>query len=57
MESSKQKNIEIFKYVADLITKQEFNEACMQFYEANVEKFEDTEENKLEYSMIHESYV
>ena len=29
----------------------------MQFYAANVGKFEDTEENKLEYSMIHESYV
>ena len=57
MESSKQKNIEIFKYVADLITKQEFNDACMSFYVANVDKFEETEENKLEYSMIHESYV
>ena len=43
--------------IADLITQDEFKKSCDEFYLKNQDKFEDTEENKLEYTDIYTEYV
>ena len=48
---------EIFLCLADLITQEEFKSSCDAFYDQNKDKFEDTEENKLEYTNIYTEYV
>ncbi len=40
-----------------MITQDEFKKSCDEFYEKNQDKFEDTEENKLEYTNIYTEYV
>jgi ADP-ribosylation factor-like protein 2-binding protein len=50
-------NTQIFLAIADLITQDEFKKSCDEFYLKNAEKFEDTEENKLEYTNIYTEYV
>ena len=57
MESTASKNLEIFNLLADLISKQDFTNAIISFYYQNHSKFSDSDENKLEYSAIHESFV
>ena len=56
MDSS-QKDTEIFDNIADLITKDTFSSAIAEFMKENCQKFEDSDENKLEYTAIYESYV
>lgn len=48
---------EIFKAIADLVTQAEFSKAQDDFFKKNQDKFEDTEENKLEYTNIYMEYV
>ena len=50
-------NQEIFKDIADLVTQAEFAKAQDDFFQKNQDKFEDTEENKLEYTQVFEQYV
>ena len=50
-------NSEIFEALVDIITQQEFAKTQQEFFEKNAKLFEDTEENKLEYSNIHTEYV
>jgi hypothetical protein len=51
------KNTQIFLAIADVITQEEFKKSCDEFYQKNQDKFEDTEENKLEYTNIYTEYV
>jgi hypothetical protein len=57
MESLNQKDIEIFDCISELIIKETFSSATTEFLKENCNKFEEGEENKLEYTAIHESYV
>ena len=41
----------------DIITQQEFAKTQQEYFEKNAKLFEDTEENKLEYTNIHTEYV
>ena len=50
-------NIEMFSAIADLVTQAEFGKAQDDFYLKNQDKFEDTPENKLEYTNIYAEYV
>lgn len=50
-------NMAIFKQIADILTDPEFNEALSAFYAANHPKFDEAEENKLEYKNIYEEYI
>ena len=47
----------IFDYVCDLTTKPEFCQAQNMFYDQYADKFEEEEENKLEYTDYHEAYI
>ena len=47
----------IFTAISDLITQDDFAKSQMEFFEKNKDKFEDTEENKLEYTNIYTEYV
>lgn len=55
MESNK--HDDIFKAICDLIVLSDFISAQQDFYEKHKETFEDTDENKLEYTQIYEAYV
>jgi hypothetical protein len=48
---------QIFLGIADLISQADFKSSCDEFYQKNQDKFEDTEENKLEYTNIYTEYV
>ena len=50
-------NEEIFKDIANLVTQADFAKAQDDFFQKNQDKFEDTEENKLEYTNIYTEYV
>ena len=50
-------NKEIFEALVDIITQQEFAKTQQEYFEKNAKLFEDTEENKLEYTNIHTEYV
>jgi len=50
-------NLEIFTAIADLVIQAEFTKAQDDFFMKNQDKFEDTEENKLEYTNIYTEYV
>lgn len=50
-------NKDIFVSLVDIITQQEFSQTQQEFFEKNAKLFEDTEENKLEYTSIHTEYV
>ena len=56
MESS-DVNMQIFKSLSDYIADVEFSKAQCNFFEKINHKFEDSEENKLEYTSIFEEYV
>lgn len=43
-------NFEIFKMVSEIVSENEFTDAQNAFFDKNSEPFEDTEENKLEYT-------
>jgi len=55
MESSQ--NAKIFSAVQELMASSEFVNAQMIFMQANVQIFDENDENKLEYNGIYESYV
>lgn len=46
------RNIEIYKAYCDIITEPSFAEYLMNYYYSNCSIFEDTDENKLEYTQI-----
>ena len=50
-------NKAIFNSITDLVTKPEFMESCYEFMDKHKDTFEDTDENKLEYTPIHEEYI
>jgi len=50
-------NFEIFKMVSEIVQDDEFTNAQNAFFDKNKEPFEETEENKLEYTQIFEQYV
>lgn len=51
------KHMGIFKSICDLVTKPEFQNDQMSFFEANYQHFNEEDENKLEYTTIYEQYV
>ena len=50
-------NHQIFKDIADLITQSDFISTQSDFISKNNHVFEETEENKLEYTQIYSDYV
>lgn len=52
-----QTNIDIFKYICDYIKLEEFINAQSDYLNIHCNKFEDSEENKLEYTTVHEGYI
>ena len=50
-------NQKIFQQISDLLAAESFAHANMSFFEENCDKFTDDEENKLEYTPIHEEYI
>ena len=52
-----QENQAVFKTISDLVMGSEFNTASVEFMQKHMNVFEDTDENKLEYSTIHEEYI
>ena len=54
MEST---DTQIFKEIADQIVKVDFTNDRFEFFKKHSDTFEDTEENKLEYTPIHEAYI
>ena len=50
-------NFEVFKMVSEIVQEDDFTNAQHAYFEKNKESFEDTEENKLEYTQIFEQYV
>jgi len=50
-------NLKIFKELCDHIVQADFQDAQVQFMAQHKDKFEDTDENKLEYTEIHSQYV
>ena len=55
MESSQ--NAKIFSAVQEIMASSEFVNAQLIFMKANVQIFDENDENKLEYTGIYESYV
>ena len=51
MESTN--SMALFKDLCDHITQSEFQAAQMAFLEQHLDKFDETDENKLEYTEIH----
>lgn len=47
----------VFKEVCEIVIDGEFSAAQTDFISANYKAFEDTEENKLEYTQIHGDYL
>ena len=47
----------IFKELTGIILDKDFDKAQQSFFEKNYDQFEDTEENKLIYTQIYESFV
>ena len=47
----------MFHLICDLIATPEFVDAESTFFQEYSDKFEDSEENKLEYSQIHEKFI
>ena len=50
-------DVQIFNEVVTIVSDAKFLADQMEFFEKHYSIFEDTEENKLEYSPIYESYV
>ena len=57
MESQKDINMEIFDAVSKLLFKEEFTQAQHAYFNKHKDSITDDEENKLEYTQIHEGYV
>lgn len=49
--------MDIYKDISEYVTRMEFQKQQGEFYQKNYDAFEDTEENKLEYTNIHASYM
>ena len=47
----------MFTAIGELILKDEFQQAQVEFMEQNAGVFEDTDENKLEYTPLHEEFI
>lgn len=59
MESTglSENDAKVFKAIETVMLESDFKNATVSFIEANYDKFEDTEENKLEYTEIHNEYL
>lgn len=56
-QNDQAKNMAIFKDISEYVLAPEFSEAQMTFFEKIKDKFDESEENKLEYTSIFEEYV
>lgn len=52
-----EQNMDIFRCAAEFMTQEDFRNAQFEFMQKNVDQFEDSEENKLIYTEIHQSYM
>ena len=50
-------DLQIFKVICEYLTLEEFQSAQHDYLGAHMGRFEETEENKLEYTTIHEGYI
>lgn len=50
-------NTAVFNEICELVTNPDFREGQLNFFNANCAKFFDTDENKLEYTTLHNEYV
>jgi len=50
-------SLNIFNDLCDLVTQADFQNAQVEFLQQHAPKFENTDENKLEYTEIHSQYV
>lgn len=50
-------NKAVFEKIVELVTSSDFQSGVTQFLTKHMDTFDDEEENKLEYSTIHEEYV
>lgn len=50
-------NLAVFTDLIDIVIKDDFNFARYEFFDAHSKKFEEEDENKLEYTEIHKQYV
>ena len=57
MDQISHQNADVFRALQRLLAQDEFQDARLEFLNANLAKFEDAEENKLEYTSIYEAYV
>mmetsp|Transcript_40337 Transcript_40337/g.61555 ORF Transcript_40337/g.61555 Transcript_40337/m.61555 type:complete len:106 (+) Transcript_40337:40-357(+) len=49
--------MDLFKDLCDHLAQADFQAAQSEFLQKHADKFEDTDENKLEYTDIHQQYV
>ncbi len=54
---SNQAHMDLFKDLCDHMAQADFQAAQAEFFHKHAEKFEDTDENKLEYTDLHQQYV
>ena len=47
----------MFKLICDLVVDPEFVDAEATFYQEQCQQFDEGEENKLEYTQIHEKFI
>jgi len=52
-----QEQKDIFQDICDYVKMHDFQLACTEYFGMHAHKFEDTEENKLSYTSVHEGYV
>lgn len=57
MEHLQDQYMTIYKEICDIVLDQQFTAAQAEFLEANYKPFDDTDENKLEYTEIHGSFM
>ena len=49
--------MEVFRGLQDLMASEDFINAQLDFIKHNMDKFDEEEENKIEYTGIYETYV
>jgi CRISPR/Cas system endoribonuclease Cas6 (RAMP superfamily) len=57
MESTSEMNLQIYKFIADLVQDPEFSSTTAEFLNNVYTEFSEEDENKLEYTQIHTDYV
>ena len=50
-------NKAIFNVICEQLTRAEYKDAQYSYLTKHASKFDDTEENKLEYTTVHEGYI